>query len=417
MPSARWTFTRGSRQHRLLQAAGWGLLALAALLVPFLFAEASQLNIGDNKYTIALIEVSKALAFAVAVLGLNVAVGYTGQISLGNSFFVGTGGYLTAVVVADFNWPYLATLVVVIPATFVVGMLVGIPALRIRGLYLALVTLALAAIFPSLVKLDQLIDRTGGSNGLRVPSKLAPPSWLPLDGLAEFLQGLPGVGEFFGDGGLSSRQEEAVWKYLLLVAMAGAAFWMVSNLVDSRPGRAMRAIRDNETGAAVQGVNLAWNKTLAFGVSAALGGVAGTMYAMLFNFVDPETFNINLAIFLIVGLVVGGVGTTWGSLIGGFAIVLIPLWARQTTSVPVVPEQWLAGPTGTLILGALLVVITFVLPGGIVFGLRRVKARIVAVVPVPPGPPDGAQPLGTGSSAGGSVVAAGSVRDGTTPAD
>ena len=207
-------------------------------------------------------------------------------------------------------------------------MLVGVPALRIRGLYLALVTLGLAAVFPALVRLDQVRDQTGGANGKRIGSDLDPPSWLPLESISEGLAGLPLLGEWlFGEGGLGRRDESAIWTYLLLAAIAAVAFWVTRNLVYSRPGRSIIAIRDNETGAAVSGVNLSLTKTLTFGMSAALGGVAGTMYAMAIQFVAPDVFGVNLAIFLVVGLVVGGVGTLSGAVVGGLVIIFIPLWA------------------------------------------------------------------------------------------
>jgi branched-chain amino acid transport system permease protein len=153
------------------------------------------------------------------------------------------------------------------------------------------------------------------------------------------------------------------------------------NLVYSRPGRSIIAIRDNETGAAVSGVNLAMTKTLTFGMSAALGGLAGTMYTMAIQFVAPDVFGINLAIFLIVGLVVGGVGTLSGAVIGGLVIIFVPLWASQVDAVPGVPDRFLRGPTGTFFLGTLLIVLTFFLPGGIVYGMRRLRARVLTVRP------------------------------------
>jgi branched-chain amino acid transport system permease protein len=146
----------------------------------------------------------------------------------------------------------------------------------------------------------------------------------------------------------------------------------------------MRAIRDNETGAAVSGINLAMTKTMAFGISSALGGVAGTCYVMEVGIASPDDFTQLLAINLVVGLVVGGVGTLSGAVIGGLIVVLVPDWSSSTQSVAFVPERWLQGPTGSLILGALLIALTFVMPGGIVNGARSLRARFVQVVPSPP---------------------------------
>lgn len=376
------TLEDGSSRHRIYRYVSWGLFALLVILAPFWAVQTPSFSLGDNVFTFSLGNLSHAVAYAVAVLGLGLLIGFNGQISLGNSFFMGLGAYITATLVGDNDWPYLATLVVVIPVAFLLGMIFGIPALRIRGLYLALVTLGLAAVFPALVRLEQFRDRTGGPNGKRIRADLETPSWLPLDDIVDVLSSIPLVGEWlFGEGRIGGRDADDVWVYFLLVLMAAAAFWVTRNLVYSRPGRSIIAIRDNETGAAVSGVNLALTKTLTFGVSAALGGVAGTMYAMAIQFVAPDVFGVNLAIFLVVGLVVGGVGTLSGAVIGGLIITFVPLWASQLTSVPGVPERYLRGPTGTAILGALLILLTFVMPGGIVYGMRRLRARFVRVVP------------------------------------
>ncbi len=372
----------GSAAHRTYRIVTWSLFVLLVVLAPFWAVQTPSLSIGMSTFTFSLGNLSHAVAYMVGVLGLGLLVGFNGQISLGNSFFMGLGAYITATLVVDNSWPYLLTLVVVIPVTFLVGMLIGVPALRIKGLYLALVTLGLAAVFPSLVRLDQVRDRTGGPNGKRISSDLDAPSWLPLDGIAKGLSKIPLVGEWlFGEGRIGGRDAGDVWVYLLLAVIAGLCFWLTRNLIYSRPGRSIIAIRDNETGAAVSGVNLPLTKTLTFGTSAALGGVAGTMYAMAIQFVAPDVFGVNLAIFLIVGLVVGGVGTLSGAAVGGLVIIFIPLWASQIASVPGVPERFLRGPTGTFFLGLLLIVLTFVLPGGVVFGVRRLRARVVRVVP------------------------------------
>ena len=378
------TIIAGTTQHRNYKILGWTLGIVAIVVVAMAYNDVGQITLFGNNYNLSLIRLNKAIAFIIAILGLQVIVGFTGQLALGQSFFVGLGAYTTAYLVQDQNWSYLSTLLVVIPLCFVVGMVLGLPALRIHGLYLALVTLAMAAIFPALVRLDQLFDITNGSNGKLVESNLHAPDWLPLDGLAGVLQAIPLVGGYFGDGDLSSREADRVWIYILLVLVAAVCFWLVSNLVNSRPGRAMRAIRDNEASAAVSGVNLAMTKTLAFGVGSALGGVGGTVYVMELGIASPDDFTQILAINLIVGLVIGGVGTLSGAVIGGLVIALIPDWASSTQSIGFVPERWLQGPTPGLILGLTLIVLTFVLPGGVAAGIKRMKARFVRVVPQPP---------------------------------
>ncbi len=375
---------QGTSAYRTYKLVAWGLFALFLILIAFAYADTGQLTIFDNKYALSIPRINKALSFSVAILGLQVVVGYTGQLALGQSFFFGTGAYLAAWLVADHNWSWLSTLIVIIPVCFVLGFLLGIPALRIKGLYLALVTLGLAAIFPAIVQLEQLEEYTAGAAGKTTDSDLVAPSWLPLDGIANFLQGIPFFGQYFGDGDLSSREADRIYIYGLFVIGIAVLVWLVSNLIKSRPGRAIRAIRDNETSAAVSGVNLWSYKTIAFGISTAIGGIGGMMYVAELGIASPGDFTQLLSIFFIVGLVTGGVGTNSGAVLGGLVIAFVPEWSSSTETFPGVPERWLQGPTGTLIMGVLLIVLMFFLPGGIVAGVRKLKARYVLLVPAPP---------------------------------
>lgn len=369
----------GSRAHIIYRAVGWGAFVVFAALLPFVVATPVVFGLGESTFTIGMENLNHGIAYMVAVLGINFLIGYSGQISLGNSFFLGMGAYITAILVADYNWSYFVTPLVVIPVTFLVGFIVGIPALRIRGLYLALVTLALAVVFPSLVKLDSLADKTGASNGKVVRSELNSP--IDFEGIGDSLSRVKGIGGWFS--GVGERQEHAIWSYVLISLIAAVCFLVSSNMRRSRFGRALVAIRDNETGAAVSGVNLSLYKTVAFGVSAALCGMGGVLFTMAVGTLSPDTFGINLAIFLIVGLVVGGVATSWGPVIGGLVIIFIPHLTGQVGSIN---GYALTGdrPYGTLFLGLMLIVITFVLPGGVVDGFWRLRARFFRVVRTPP---------------------------------
>lgn len=383
--SPKFMLQQGSTGYLTYKWVGIALGVLALVLVAFAFNDTGKIELFDNGYTISLGRITKGISFIVAILGLQVVAGFTGQLSLGQGFFFGLGAYISAILVADYNWSYFSTLIVVIPACFVVGMAFGIPALRIRGLYLALVTLGLAALFPSLVTLEWVAEYTNGAGGKSVTSKFVAPDWLPLDGIAAVLQGIPLIGDWFGDGDLSDSESSKIWLFTVMVILTAICFKFVSNMVKSRPGRAMRAIRDNETSAAITGMNLARYKTLSFGVASALGGVGGMIYVAETGIASPNDFTQLLSILFIVGLVVGGVGTLSGAVIGGLVIVFVPDWASSTQSLPGIPEKWLQGPTGNLILGVLLIVLTFVLPGGIVSGIRKLRARVVVVVPRPPG--------------------------------
>ena len=370
----------------MYRIAGFTLLALLIVLVAFAFNDTGSLTLLGNDYKLSLTRVTKSISFMIAILGLQVVAGFTGQLSLGQGFFFGTGAYLAAWLVADHGWPWFLTLLVVIPACFLIGLLFGLPALRIKGLYLALVTLGLAAVFPSLILLDILEPYTAGAAGKQVDSDLLPPSWVPLDGIVDALHQIPVIGRYFGEGeGLSNREEQRVWTFFLMTVLALVCFKMVNNLIKSRPGRAMRAVRDNETSAAVNGMNLSYHKAMSFGVASALGGIGGMVYVAELGIASQGDFTQLISILFIVGMVVGGVGTLSGAVIGGLVIAFIPDWASSTQSLPGIPERWLQGPTGGLILGVGLIILTFVLPGGIMAGVRRMRSRFIRIVPLAPG--------------------------------
>ncbi len=377
--------TEGSVTHKWIQGGNWTLTIVVMIALPFLVAIPLKPTLFGNSYTIGISNVNEAIAWAVAVLGLNILTGFNGQLSLGNSFFVGTGAYLTGVFVQTYHWSYLSTFIVVIPVCLAIGLIVGLPALRIQGLYLALVTFGLAAVFPSIAKLEQLDRFTHGSNGLSITSKLLPPSWMPIQGTLDLINKIPIVGDWTGTDHFSKRQAEGIYAYFLLVMIAAVCFLLAYNLIKSRPGRALIAIRDNEIGAEVAGINLSLYKAGAFGVAALLSGVAGTMLSIDKNFVSPDDLGVNFAIFLVVGLIVGGSANLKGSLIGGFAVIFVRQWASQTNEVPLL--GWgLSGPYGQMVLGLLLIGLMFVMPGGIAFGVQRIRQRIYRGVPA--GPPD-----------------------------
>ena len=383
--SPKFVFTQGTSSYRTYKFVGFALLALLIFIVAFAYNDTGSITLLDNDYKLSITRVTKSISFMVAILGLQVVAGFTGQLSLGQGFFFGTGAYISAWLVADHDWAWFTSLIVVIPVCFLFGLLFGIPALRIKGLYLALVTLGLAAIFPSLIKLDVLLPYTGGAAGKQVDSDFIPPSWLPLDGIVDALHGLPLIGQYFGEGdGLSSKEEQRVWTFFLMVILALICFKMVSNLIKSRPGRAIRAVRDNETSAAVNGMSLSFHKTMSFGVASALGGVGGMIYVAELGIASEGDFTQLISILFIVGMVVGGVGTLSGAVIGGLVIAFVPDWASSTQNLPGVPERWLQGPTGGLILGIGLIVVTFVLPGGVVAGVRKIRGRFVQVLPQRP---------------------------------
>ena len=372
------TVRQGSNGWKLYLAIAWGLVLLGLLYI--VFAHSLPVSIFSLDKAFRISQINDVAAYAVAILGLNLVIGYSGQVSLGQSAFVGLGAYTTIILVADYHWSYFATIPVSAALCFVVGLIIGIPALRIRGLYLAIVTLAVAYVFPTLVlKFESL---TGGPNGkkpARGEAQLLPPSWMP-----------------FADDG---RIAGPLWVFCLLAVMTTALFLLARNYIKSRPGRALIAVRDNQTSASVSGVNLARYKTMAFGVSAAYGGIAGSMLMMNRPFASDVQFGLQLAIFLVVGLVAGGAGTVSGAIPGALVYVFIPYfvaqWTLDQSGMPPGLKQitqplfdWLENRQGGdaisgVFFGLGLLLLVFLLPGGVISGLRKLRARVIQVVPNP----------------------------------
>src|SRR3984893_5323228 len=284
-------------------------------------------------------EWTQVLIFAIVIMGLNILVGYNGQISLGHGALMAVGAYTSAILIHRYHVDYLITIPVAGLLTGAIGFLFGIPALRLSALYLALATFALAVVTPSLIK--RPVELTRGTDGIILQAPVPP-------------------------FGLQMTSE--VWLYFLTLGITAVLFWLAWNLMRHRPGRALRALRDGDVAAAASGVNVAGYKTLAFGISAFYAGVAGSLYGVATAFVSPDTFPVSLSILLLVGFVVGGLGTIPGPLLGGIAAFFLPILSQQW--VPA--QQWIpaqvasavekAGPAVSY--GGLFIVITIFAPNG-----------------------------------------------------
>ncbi|MGH8869631.1 MAG: branched-chain amino acid ABC transporter permease [Actinomycetes bacterium] len=281
-------------------------------------------------------QISQVVVYAVALLGLNLLVGYGGQISLGHGAFFAAGAYGTAILVDRFDMPHLATLPVVAVLAFGLGYAFGLPALRLHGLYLALVTLSLAVITPPLLKRFEPV--TGGSMGLTVDKPVAP-----------------------GWSGLADDQ----WVYLLALAIAVPCFLGARFLLRSRVGRALLALRDNPVAAEVMGVSLSRYKTMVFAWSAMYAGIAGALFTWIIGFVAPDSFPIALSISLLSGLVVGGLASVSGPVFGAAFVVFVPSLAQDVNE---------AAPG--IVFGLLLIAVMLVAPTGVAGLLGRLGARV-----------------------------------------
>jgi len=347
---------KNSAEHKKWKYVQWAYLAGFVLLTPLVL---EPFEIG---------KMNRALIMGVAILAVNLVVGFNGMLALGHSAFMGIGAFVTASMVQDENWDYWQVIPIVVIVGFLMGVIVGLPALRVKGLYLALVTIAQAAVFPTLVNIDELgiAKRTGGPNGKGVSEEVIAPS---------YFEWLPGV-----DGARGG----SAYRFWIIVLMVGITLLLVTNYLRSRPGRAVLAIRDNEAGAAVYGVNLPIVKTMNFAISASIGSLAGLMWCLDKGFVAGQDFTFLLAVDLIIGLVLGGVGTLQGGLVGGLFVV----WVNDLTKRISVPLGLYTlngdGPLAKAIFGLILILFTFFAPGGIVSLGRLINNKLIHIVPLTP---------------------------------
>lgn len=280
------------------------LLVLVGLSLPLLLRDAE------------LTLLARGCAYAIGAIGLMLLTGFAGQISLGHAFFAGVGFYTAAAISGDPDDPRrwglgVSEMVVWLPAAGLVaaaiGVLVAPLATRLRGLYLAIVTLGLVFVGEHLF--GQWRSLTGGASAGR------PPPTVQMLGY-----------RLDADGPMFTRQQQLFWvMFVLLVIFAVAA----RNLARSNVGRAFTAIRDRDIAASMIGVNLAKQKTMAFGISSFYAGCAGALFYTTFLNVNPNQFNLFLSVLFIVMVLIGGVGTISGAIAGAFLITLLPRITKE----------------------------------------------------------------------------------------
>ncbi len=275
--------------------------------------------------------------YFIAILGLNILTGYTGQISIGHGAFMAIGGYVTAIMSHDHHTNLIATLPLAFAITFACGVLVGIPALRLSGVYLALATFALAVSVPQFpLKFSKFL---GGSNGIH-----------------------------------TANTESHLWLYIVGWSCAAIAFASAWLLLRGRIGRAFRAVRDSELAAASSGVSLPIYKTLAFGVSAAFAGVAGSLLVIATNgYVQPGEFSVLLSLQILIGAAVAGLGSLWGVLVGAVFVGLLPSVAPD---VPVIGSAH----GQDVVFGLIVVLVMLLLPNGFAGFLRRFEPVVKTTI-------------------------------------
>ena len=284
--------------------------------------------------------------YLTALIGLNILTGYTGQISLGHGAFMAIGGYTTSILMLDHGVKDLATIPLAILVAGAAGVLFGLPAARLSGLYLALATFAIAVATPAVIK--KFEGFTGGGSGIN------------LFGLPELTASLTSVRAFGVELNFNN------WLYYLAWTVALIGYVLAWLILRGRTGRAFRAVRDSETAATSSGVNLSRTKVLAFGISAAYAGAAGSLFAIATTFVNPDTFPVTLSIVLLVGVVVSGLGSLTGLIAGAIFIQFLPLWAQSVTKSPGAPA---------VVYGVILIAVVLALPAGAAGLIARIPRR------------------------------------------
>jgi len=300
----------------------------ALVSIAVVAAVISSLPFVLSDYNVSL--VTQVGIFFIAVLGLDILTGYTGQISIGHGAFMCIGGYTTAVMSRDHNTNLIVTMLMAFAICFVVGLLVGLPALRLSGAYLALVTFALAVSVP-----------------------LLPLKW------SSFLGGRNGV--------QTSQTVSNLWVYVVAWTASAILFVLAWLILRGRVGRAFRAVRDSEIAAVASGIELPVYKTLAFGISAAYAGVAGSLFVLANNgFAAPDEFAIFLSLQILIGAAVAGLGSLWGVLVGAAFVGLLP---SVSSGVPVIGSAH----GQDVVFGAAVILVMLVLPDGVAGLIARLR--------------------------------------------
>jgi branched-chain amino acid transport system permease protein len=326
-------------RRRSLGIALWLLMA-AAVLAVYAFAPRFVSDFHSR-------DLARAGVFFIAIVGLNLLTGYTGQISLGHGALMAVGGYTTAALVVHEHWRDVWTIPLAGVAAGIVGFLIGLPALRLSGLYLALATFAFAVAMPSLLR--KFSGLTGGGEGLRLLEQA------PLQ-----VTGLSGTVTVFGH---SMTQNHFLYYLTWGIGLIG--FLVAWLIVRGRFGRAFRAVRDSEVAAASVGIGLARTKTLAFALSGVYAGVAGSLLAIQDEIVNPLTFTFLLSILILVGAVVGGLGSLPGMVLGALFVQYLPDLSTRVSSAQGVPD---------LVYGLAIILVMILLPTG-AGGLLKRLAR------------------------------------------
>ncbi|NMC74344.1 MAG: branched-chain amino acid ABC transporter permease [Geobacteraceae bacterium] len=307
------------------------LFSGSVLLAPLLFSGGYLMNV------LVFVGINTMLAVA-----LNLLLGYAGQISLGQAAFFGLGAYISGVATATYGMNTWAALGSAAAVVGLVAFAIGFPILKLKGHYLAMATLGFGIIV--YIAFNETVELTGGPSG--------------LTGIPTFSAG-------------SVQFDSDVKNYYLIWGFARMTMLLSVNLVNSRIGRALRAIHDSEVAARVMGVNARLLKVQIFTLSAVISSVAGSLYAHTMTFLSPASFGFNFSVELLTMVVIGGLGSVYGSFLGAALLTLLPEFLRTFQDYDIVAY------------GLLLILMTMYMPGGLVripAFISPILAKIVAGV-------------------------------------
>jgi len=301
------------------------MFAVLILVLPLFFKGGYLMNV------LVFVGINTMLA-----IGLNLLLGYAGQISLGHAGFFGLGAYLSGILTATYGWNPWAVMPVAAAVVGTVAFLIGLPILKLKGHYLAMATLGLGIII--YIVFNETVDITGGPSGL---------------------SGIPNL----SIGAVTFDTD--IKNYYLIWGVTLGVVLLAINLANSRVGRALRAIHDSEVAARVMGVNARLLKVQIFALSAVISSLAGSLYAHTMTFVSPASFGFNFSVELLTMVVIGGLGSVYGSFLGAALLTLLPEFLRAAHDYDII------------IYGALLMLMVMFMPGGLVRGIPDLIKKVL----------------------------------------
>jgi branched-chain amino acid transport system permease protein len=335
--------------HPVMARAALTLLGLdVTIFITFFLDSSTNFNLATGA------------AMSIVLLGLSFLTGASGQISLGNGAFMGVGAFAMAIWANHHaTTPIVITLLIAVACGALVGLLLGLPATRLRGPYLAGMTLAFAVAFTFI--LSTFSSWTGGDSGLQLPTAATAPRWL----------------YGFFHAGTSPLITTTLYITDFTIVVAGVAFFFMANLFASRTGRSMRLIRDNDVAAELVGVSLPRTRVVAFIVSSAYAALGGALLTLIDNSVSPQTYSFALSVTILSLIVIGGIGTISGAVIGGIIYAFstnVISWI--TTQTGLNPQGNFASQLNGIIFGGLLILTMLFAPLGITGAARLLWHRM-----------------------------------------